>query len=70
MVRMKVKGFLIRKNDKDLQQYSEHVTKIQVLIDTAKREIEKPERASLINDVDEVIVTYQNAFDEVVILIK
>ncbi|OHY95644.1 hypothetical protein BI375_12835 [Vibrio rotiferianus] len=69
MVRMKVKNYLITKSDRDLQQYSDYLKKMQELIDVAKHEIKKTERASLIADVNKVIVTYQNAFDNVVNLI-
>jgi len=63
MVRMNVKDFLITKSDKDLQQYSDYLSKMQGFLDEAKREIQKPERASLISEIDKAKVDYQRAFD-------
>lgn len=70
MVRMNVKDFLITKSDKDLQQYSDYLSKMQGFLDEAKREIQKPERASLISEIDKAVVDYQRAFDKVVDLIN
>lgn len=70
MVRMNVKDFLITKSEKDLQQYSEYLLKMQSFLDEAKQQIKAPDRAALIADVDKAVVTYQNAFDKVVDLIN
>lgn len=70
MVRMNVKDYLITNSDKDLQQYSDYLSEMQGFLDDAKQEIQKPERASLIAEVDIAAVTYQDAFDKVVELIN
>jgi methyl-accepting chemotaxis protein len=70
MVRMNVKDYLITKSDKDLQQYSDYLLKMQGFLDDAKQEIQKPERASLIAEIDSAVMTYQDAFDKVVGLIN
>ncbi len=66
MVRMNVKDYLITKSDKDLQQYNDYLKKMQTFLQDAKREIQKPERASLISEVNSSIVTYENGFNDVV----
>lgn len=69
MVRMNVKDFLITKSDKDLEQYNDYLLKMKGFLQDAKQEIQKPERASLVSQVDSSIVTYEQAFDEVIKLI-
>ena len=69
MVRMNVKDYIITNSEKDLQQYSEYLSKMQDLLNDAKQEIQQPDRASLIADVSKAMVSYQNAFDKTVDLI-
>lgn len=70
MVRMSVKDYLIKQSNHDLQQYHNYLDEMQIFLQDAKQEIQKPERAALISDVDSAIVTYKKAFDEVVALIN
>ncbi|MCK8082118.1 MULTISPECIES: methyl-accepting chemotaxis protein [unclassified Vibrio] len=69
MVRMNVKDYIITNSEKDLQQYSEYLSKMQDLLNDAKQEIQQPDRASLIADVSKAMVSYQSAFDKTVDLI-
>ena len=70
MVRMNVKDFLITNSDKDLQQYGDYVKKMHSYLADAKVEIKKPERAKLVAFIDESVVNYEAAFDEVEEAIK
>lgn len=70
MVRIKVKDYLIANNDEDLQQFRDYLLEMKALIDTAKHEIQKPERASLVGDIGKALDTYQGAFDDVVRLVE
>ncbi|MDB1122699.1 HAMP domain-containing methyl-accepting chemotaxis protein [Vibrio algarum] len=70
MVRMNVKDYLITKSEKDLQEYSDYVAKMQEFLNIANQEIQKPDRATLVTEIDTAIVNYQNAFKEVVDLVN
>lgn len=69
MVRMNVKDYLITQSDKDLDEYSDYVNKMNSYLDEAKKEIQKPERAQIIREITEALSDYHKAFDEVVKLI-
>lgn len=43
MVRMNVKDYLITQSDKDLDEYSDYVNKMNSYLDEAKKEIQNPE---------------------------
>ncbi|MBW1779640.1 MAG: MCP four helix bundle domain-containing protein [Deltaproteobacteria bacterium] len=66
MVRMNVKDFIITGSDQDLQQYQDHLKKMHGFLETAKKEIQDPERAKKIAFVDKVVAEYQTAFDQVI----
>ena len=66
MVRMNVKDFLITGSDKDKRQYDEYIDKMHGFLDTAKVEIQKPERAKLIKEVAGEVDDYERAFARVV----
>ncbi|WCE28872.1 HAMP domain-containing methyl-accepting chemotaxis protein [Vibrio sp. SCSIO 43137] len=70
MVRMNVKDFLITKSDTDLKQYQDYLSKMESFLAQAKQEIHKPERAALIDSVEQAINSYQSAFDDVVGLVN
>ena len=70
MVRMFIKGYLINKSDKDLEQYQEYYSKVQALLSSADKEINKPERVALLNDTKKLIEVYNETFEEVVDLIE
>ncbi len=66
MVRMNVKDFLITGSDKDKQQYADYVEKMTGFLEEAKVEIQKPERAKLVQQVVTNVGDYEEAFAEVV----
>jgi methyl-accepting chemotaxis protein len=65
MVRMNVKDFIITASDQDLKQYSDYWTKMREFLDEAQENIQKPERAELIDETDAMVVEYGEAFDNV-----
>lgn len=66
MLRMNVKDYLITHSDSDIQQYNDYAFTMQEFLNEAKQEIQKPERASLIAEIDRDIATYKSAFNKVV----
>ncbi len=70
MMRMNVKDFIITKSDIDLQQYRDYVSTMHEFLDDAKQEIHKPERASLVANIDSAIKTYEDGFQQVVNLVE
>ncbi|MCG8568662.1 MAG: methyl-accepting chemotaxis protein, partial [Spirochaetes bacterium] len=52
MVRMNVKDYIITGSQKDLDQYSEYWDKMSEFMEEAQIEIQKPERAELIDFAD------------------
>ncbi|PLX84515.1 MAG: methyl-accepting chemotaxis protein [Desulfuromonas sp.] len=66
MVRMNVKDFIITGSDLDLQQYRDYADKTQGFLDQAQEEINNPERARLVDQADEKLKAYDNAFDKVI----
>ncbi|NDV25272.1 methyl-accepting chemotaxis protein [Desulfovibrio sp. JC010] len=65
MVRMNVKDFIITGSDLDLKQYDDYYTKMREFLDEAISEIQKPERASLIAEVDKEVRDYGEYFEKV-----
>ncbi|WP_110456154.1 methyl-accepting chemotaxis protein [Shewanella algidipiscicola] len=70
MVRMNVKDYLITHSQKDLTEYQEYLDKLSQLLVTAKAEIQEPQRANYIANIDAELQTYQHTFTEVVNLIS
>ncbi|MGR5145073.1 methyl-accepting chemotaxis protein [Photobacterium alginatilyticum] len=70
MVRMNVKDYLISKSDKDLVRYEVYLEKMSTFLAEAKKEIQQPERAELIKDINSFISDYESAFTDVVSLIE
>ncbi|MGN7612811.1 HAMP domain-containing methyl-accepting chemotaxis protein [Magnetococcales bacterium HHB-1] len=66
MVRMNVKDFNITGSQKDIDQYNDYVKKMHTFLDEAKVEIQKPERARLISQVNQQVKTYESAFEQVI----
>lgn len=66
MVRMNVKDFLITGSEKDKKQYHEYLEKMNGFLGEAKKEIQKPERAKLIQQVDKMVVDYEDGFEKVI----
>lgn len=65
MVRMNVKNFIITGSDEDHQQYKEYLVKMQGFLNESNVEIKQPDRAALIKNVAEKVVTYKASFDKV-----
>jgi len=70
MVRMNVKDFLITGTDKDIKQYNEYYAKMTGFMQESQEEIQKPERAALIDSADNKVQNYGIAFDEVTARMK
>ncbi|MCK5674418.1 MAG: hypothetical protein KAH95_13645, partial [Spirochaetales bacterium] len=66
MVRMNVKDFLIRGDSKDIEEYNNYKNKMLTLLETARKEIQKPERAQIINSIDEQVSQYFLMFQKVI----
>jgi methyl-accepting chemotaxis protein len=66
MVRMNVKDFLITGSDKDKEQYAEYVEKMNGFLGEAKVEIQKPERAKLVKELDGLVGDYEKYFSQVI----
>jgi len=66
MVRMNVKDFLIRGNKKDIEEYNNYKDTMLTLLEKARKEIQKPERAVIINNVDEKVSQYFLMFQKVI----
>lgn len=65
MVRMNVKDFIITGSERDLKQYGDFFDKMRGFMDTAQGEIQKPERAALIDQADELVSSYGQNFEKV-----
>ncbi|QJB56304.1 methyl-accepting chemotaxis protein [Pseudodesulfovibrio sp. zrk46] len=65
MVRMNVKDFIITGSDQDLKQYDDYYKSMRGFIETAQNEIQKPERAELVDKADQRVVEYGKNFDQV-----
>lgn len=66
MVRMNVKDFITTGSDKDKKQYDSYYEEMSSFLETAQAEIQQPERAALVDAVNEHVLEYQEAFTEVV----
>ena len=66
MVRMNVKDFIMTGSDKDLQQFSDYLTKTTEFIDQAHVAIDDPTRAEMIADAEANLKDYQAGFAAVV----
>ncbi|OEU66406.1 MAG: chemotaxis protein [Desulfovibrio sp. S3730MH75] len=65
MVRMNVKDFIITGSDTDLKQFDSYFEKMKEFMSTAQSEIQKPERAKLVDQADDLVESYGSYFDEV-----
>ena len=63
MVRMNVKDFIITGSDRDLKQYDDYYQAMSGFMDTAQQEIQKPERAQLIDEADQRVAEYGKNFE-------
>jgi len=70
MVRMNVKDYLITHSNKDIEQYNHYLVAMEALLNEAKREINKAERAKLVERISDEITGYKASFDKVVKLVN
>lgn len=66
MVRMNVKDFIITGSEKDQNQYHHYYARMNTFIQTAKKEIQNPERAKKINFIEEAVKEYNKGFKNIV----
>lgn len=67
MVRMNVKDFVINPVEKEIKQYHEYLAKTSEFLATAQDEIADPERAAKVDQIEELLASYQQAFDHAVV---
>jgi methyl-accepting chemotaxis protein len=68
MVRMNVKDFIITASDHNLEQYGDYWKKMQEFLAEAQENIQKPERAKLVDETENLVTAYGKHFDSVVTL--
>ncbi|MFP7755946.1 methyl-accepting chemotaxis protein [Thermodesulfobacteriota bacterium B35] len=66
MVRMEVKSYIISGHEDNRRQYTTYFDKMMGFLETAKKEIQKPERARQIAFIGEKIKEYDQGFKKVV----
>ncbi|MBI9080362.1 MAG: methyl-accepting chemotaxis protein [Pseudodesulfovibrio sp.] len=65
MVRMNVKDYILTGSDKDLAQFDEYYNKMTEFMAVAQSEIQKPDRAQLVDAADEGVKAYGESFAQV-----
>lgn len=70
MVRMNVKDFIITGSEKDKKQYNDYLAKMEGFLETAQSEINAPDRAEKIDEVDASRVEYNEGFLKVTALME
>lgn len=65
MVRMNVKDFLITGSNKDITEYDTYLEVMNGFLEESQIEIQKPERAELIDEVDDKLALYEEEFSQV-----
>ncbi len=70
MVRMEVKSFIISGHEANRKQYQAYFDKMMGFLETAQKEITKPERARQIDFIEEKVREYDKGFKAVVALKK
>lgn len=66
MARMKVKDFIIRTSDTEVRAFQEYENNMLGFLDDAKQEINNPERAAKVNEIEREFNRYQSGFQDVV----
>src|SRR6056297_3054751 len=66
MVRMNVKDFLIRGEQKEVEEVNEYYEETASLVATAQESIQDPERIPLVDKMDENLKSYKSYFEQVV----
>ncbi|BDD88381.1 HAMP domain-containing methyl-accepting chemotaxis protein [Desulfofustis limnaeus] len=70
MMQMNIKDYIITNSDKDVEEYRSFHTKMEEFLAQAKEQIKNPERAALIAQQEADAKTYDEAFKQVVELVK
>src|SRR6056297_3774089 len=66
MVRMNVKDFLIRGEQKEVEEVNEYYEETASFVATAQERIQNPERVPLVDKIDEELKQYKGYFEQVV----
>lgn len=66
LTRIQVKNFVISDDLSAVKGYEERFTKTSEFVATAKKEIQKPERAKSVAHIDELLVQYDHAFKQAI----
>ncbi|MBD3265504.1 HAMP domain-containing protein [bacterium] len=66
MVRMNVKDFIITADEKELQEYNNFMQAMAEELEQSKQDIQNPERADKITQIDTLVNEYQAGFEKVV----
>src|SRR6056297_1177519 len=66
MVRMNVKDFLIRGEQKEVEEVNEYYEETASFVTTAQERIQNPERVPLVDKIDEELKQYKGYFEQVV----
>jgi methyl-accepting chemotaxis protein len=66
MVRMNVKDYIISGKEVEKKEYEDYFKETQEFLATAQKEIQHPERARMVDDIDSRLDEYSEAFDQVV----
>ena len=69
-ISINVKNFMITKDDKDIKQYEASIVEMSDVLNTAKAQIDNPERAALIAEIEASISKYKKGFVNVANLMK
>ncbi|MDG4811438.1 methyl-accepting chemotaxis protein [Hydrogenovibrio sp. 3SP14C1] len=65
MVRMNVKDYLVNPVEKEVNEFNGYFDKTAELIQAAQKEIKNPERAKLVDQLEEGLTTYHAKFESV-----
>lgn len=63
MVRMNVKDFLLTGSEKDIGEYNQYFNEVENLLKVAQTEINKKERAAMVDELEQKISSYNDTFD-------
>lgn len=65
MVRMNVKDYLVHPAKKEVDEFNHYYDETIKQIQKAQKEIKNPERAKLVDQIEEALITYRSKFDSV-----
>ncbi|MEO0514333.1 MAG: methyl-accepting chemotaxis protein [Planctomycetota bacterium] len=70
MVRMKAKDYLIRNQQADLDEFNQWKSKLSEAMAESRANFENPERLQLLDEIDQDLVRYEQAFQRVAQIIQ